>query len=152
MQEHQRVCFFFIPFGGLKRSKKIFKGYVSFTHWGYHIFQCKVCLLFFFFIEELELNLLLANLKGFYTSVSLRFCYTASSFPAKWYLRNQHRNSILMMCHYPLKQTFNQSEALPRSEFWHVICIGFLHCFLRVILLGTSSCVVKCWMFSQATP
>ena len=41
--------------------------------------------------------------------------------PAKWCLRNEHRNSILMMQHFPdlgsasdwLKQIFNQSEKLP---------------------------------------
>ena len=139
VQEHQRAClfFFFLSLLGVWNEVKMFaEGYVSFTHWGYHIFQCKVCLFVcLFFIEELELNLLISKFKGFYTSISLRkqptFCDIATGFPVKWCLRNQHRNSILMTCHYPFTQTFNQSEALPRLEFWRVISIGFLHWFLR---------------------
>ena len=58
--------------------------------------------------------------------------------PAKWRLRNECRNSILMTCHYPdlnnashrMKQFFNQSEALPRSGYWRVISMEFLQSFL----------------------
>ena len=128
-----QVFFFFLSLLGVWNEAKIFaKGYVSFTRWGYHIFQRKVCS---FFIEELELNLLIIKFKGFYTSISLRkqptFCDIATGFPVKWCLRNQHRNSILMTCHYPSKQIFNQSEAPPRLEVGCVIIIGFLHWFLR---------------------
>ena len=28
------------------------------------------------------------------------FCHTTTGFPKKWCLRNQHRNSIPMICHY----------------------------------------------------
>ena len=46
----------------------------------------------------------------------------ATGFPAKWRLRNDYRNSILMTRHYPelgsasdwLKQIFRQSDAKPR--------------------------------------
>ena len=154
MQEHQRACFF-NPFWGSELKQKLLpKGmFLSHRNWGYHVFQCKVR---FFFIEYFWMYLFISKFKGFYTSVSLRkqptFCDIVTGFPLKWHLRNQHRNSILMTCHCPLKETFNQSEALPRSEFWHVISIGFPHWFLRVILRGTCSCVVKCRMFSQATP
>ena len=34
-------------------------------------------------------------------SKQLTFCDTTSSFPAKWRLRNERRNSILMTRHYP---------------------------------------------------
>ena len=64
-------------------------------------------------------------------------------FPAKERLRNERRNSILTMCYYPVlgivlliscaarEICFNQSEALPRSEQWHVINMEFLRSFLR---------------------
>ena len=52
-----------------------------------------------------------------------------SGFPAKWHLRNEHRNVILMTCHNPdlgsssdwLKICFIQSQALPRSSLSLVI-------------------------------
>ena len=31
---------------------------------------------------------------------SKAFCHTTTGFPTKWCLRNQHRNSIPMICHY----------------------------------------------------
>ena len=50
------------------------------------------------------------------------FCDAIGGFPAKWLLRNERRNSILMTGHCSdlgsasdwMKQIFNQSEALPR--------------------------------------
>ena len=72
-------------------------------------------------------------------------------FPAKWRMKNEDRNSILMMRHYLadwLKICFNQSEApTPRSECWN---------FLRRLISQTSlrqEPVVasrKGWLFSQA--
>ena len=58
---------------------------------------------------------------------------------AKWRLRNERRNSILMTQHYPdlgnvsywQKVCFNQSEALTRSGKWRVISMEFLLSFLR---------------------
>ena len=52
-----------------------------------------------------------------------------TGFAAKWRLRNEGRNSMLMTRHYPdlgcasdwLFFFFNQSEALPRSGRWRVI-------------------------------
>ena len=32
----------------------------------------------------------------------LTFCNTTNSFPVKWCLRNEHRNSILMTCHWEM--------------------------------------------------
>ena len=56
-----------------------------------------------------------------------------TGFPAKWCLRNYCRNSILMTCTTQLlligrarrEILFNQSEALPRSGYWHVISMEF---------------------------
>ena len=53
----------------------------------------------------------------------LTFGDTTTGFPAKWCLRNERRNSMLMMWHYLdlgsasewLKICFNKSQALPRS-------------------------------------
>ena len=58
-----------------------------------------------------------------------------TGFPAKWRLRNEYRNSIMMTYLYPDSDwlwqiCFNQSEALPRSGQWHVISIEFLYSFL----------------------
>ena len=70
---------------------------------------------------------------------------TPSGFPVKWSLRNERRNSILMMtCHYPdpggssdwMKQISNQSVALPRSGCWWVISMEFLNPFFRRHLVG----------------
>ena len=51
-----------------------------------------------------------------------------TGFPTKWHLRNEHRNSILIMRHYPdldsasdwMKQIFNQWKAL--TQIWEVMC------------------------------
>ena len=53
----------------------------------------------------------------------LSFCEASTGFPMKWFLRNNHRNSIMMMCHDSdlgnasdwLKICFIHLEALPRS-------------------------------------
>ena len=44
------------------------------------------------------------------------FCDAATGLPAKWCLRNEHRNSMLIMCHYP-----NLGSASGWSKFptWH---------------------------------
>ena len=44
------------------------------------------------------------------------FCDAATGLPVKWRLRNEHRNSMLMMCHYP-----NLGSASGWSKFptWH---------------------------------
>ena len=61
------------------------------------------------------------------------FRYATTVFAAKWRLRNERRNSILMTCHYPDLGSasdclfffcFNQSEALPRSGRWRVISMN----------------------------
>ena len=63
----------------------------------------------------------------------------ATGFPAKWRLRNEHRNSILMTCHFPdrvvllIGSKFSQSESPPGPghEVWN-FCI----CFSDVISQG----------------
>ena len=57
-----------------------------------------------------------------------------TGFPAKWRLRNKHRNSILMMQHYP--------DII-------VISVEFLHSFLRYHFTGIG-CVAEYRLFSQA--
>ena len=64
----------------------------------------------------------------------LTFCDDNAGFPAKWHLRNEHQNSILMMLYYPDLRSasdwsgrvgrvfFSQSEA---SSVWN-FCAGFL--------------------------
>ena len=65
-----------------------------------------------------------------------------TSFPAKWRLRIERRNSILMTRHYPdlgsvsdwLKQiscAARPIRKLPRSDWWLVISMEFLHLFLK---------------------
>ena len=83
-----------------------------------------------------------------------------TGFPAKWRLRNEHRNSILMTCHFPdfprvvllIGSKFSQSESPPGPghEVWNfctcfsdVISQGdqwwrqeiFVGCFLRLLVL-----------------
>ena len=78
-------------------------------------------------------------------------------FPLKWCLRNNHRNSILMTCHYPdldsasdwMKQFFNQSEALPGSGWWCIVSVEFLLSFLRHHFVGkpmVESWIVGCFL------
>ena len=61
-------------------------------------------------------------------------------FPMKWCLRNKHRNSILMMCHYPdlssVSDWWCRMENLLQpirstNQMWHLNSVEFLHLFLR---------------------
>ena len=86
-----------------------------------------------------------------------------SGFPAKWRLRNERRNSILMMRHYPDLGT--ASDWLCRVE--NLIQTNQKHCpdlgsdassvwnfrvrFSDVIWRETSGSIAKCRLFSQAT-
>ena len=49
----------------------------------------------------------------------LTFQDTTTGSPEKWHLRNEYRNSILMMCQYLA------------VGYWRIISIEFLHSFLR---------------------
>ena len=76
---------FVYPFLGSEMKQKVLPKGMFLSHIEVTIlFSVKCVCLFSFFIEKLEL---LANLKGFYTSVSLRkqptFCYTATGFAVK---------------------------------------------------------------------
>ena len=78
------------------------------------------------------------------------FHYATDGIPAKWHLRNEHRNSIMMMCDYPdlgsasdwSKIGFNQSEELFRS--------GFLHSFLRCCFTGKPLVILRDWCTSAS--
>ena len=53
-------------------------------------------------------------------------CHATTGFAAKWRLRNERRNTILMTRHYP---DIGRSTAL--FGYWHVISMEFLRPFLR---------------------
>ena len=88
-----------------------------------------------------------ANIPVYNTLSSLRkqptFCDATNGFPAKWHLRNDPGNSIMMTRHYPdlgsasiisraaHEICFNQSVALPRSGWSRFISMEFLCWFLR---------------------
>ena len=71
-----------------------------------------VCLFVCLYFTSLCINLLKTNSRSaFWISVNTSlfqyawwlkptFCGTSNGFPTKWHLRNEHRNSILMACHY----------------------------------------------------
>ena len=88
------------------------------------------------------------------------FCNATNGFSAKWRLRNEHRNSILMACHYPdlgsasdwLKQT---SHALwpfrNTTQIWVVTRHGISALVSQTSFWGgTVGGVAKCRPFSQA--
>ena len=58
---------------------------------------------------------------------------STDGLPAKWRLRNERRNSILMTRTLQIWVVLliDQSEALPRSRYWRVISMEFLRSFLR---------------------
>ena len=106
-----------------------------------------------YFLEFLPLNLLFINLEE---GTSLTFHDAITSFPVKWRLRNDRRNSILMTRHYPDLSSasdwlrHDQSEALQRSGKWHVIGMELLHSYLRrhfagklVMALWNVGCFLK---------
>ena len=84
-------------------------------------------------------------------------CDDTTGSPAKWYMRNKHRNSILMTHNYPnlgrasdwMKQISNQSEALPRSVKWCVIDhYGIFEHFSQTSFYReTISGIMKSWLF-----
>ena len=81
------------------------------------------------------------------TRKQLTFGSATTGFPTRWHLRIEHRNSILMRRHYPdlgsasdwlnqISHADDQSEALPRSGYWHVISMKFLCSYLRCCWAG----------------
>ena len=74
----------------------------------------------------------------------LTFGDATTCFPTTRCLRNERRNPILMMRHYPdlgsacdwLKIWFIQSQELARSGYWYVISMEFLRTFLRRHFVG----------------
>ena len=87
-------------------------------------------------IIEQKLNLIIGSLL-----ITLRrqptFGDATTGFPAKWCLRNEHRNSILMTSHFP-------DLGSDTSSVWN-----FCACFSEVIWRGNSGSVAKCWLFFQ---
>ena len=75
---------------------------------------------FFFFVRIAKLAISLGKQQTFRDP--------PTGFPTKWHLRNEHRNSILTIRHYPdldsasdwMKQIFNQSKVL--TQIWQVAC------------------------------
>ena len=85
-----------------------------------------------------------------------------TSFPVKWRLRNEHRNSILMTRHYPdlgdasdwLCRVGNLLQPIRSTiQFWVVARHQY---GISVLVSQTSFCgetsrgIAKCWLFSQA--
>ena len=57
----------------------------------------------------------------------LTFCDAFIDFPAKWRLRNERRNSILMTCHY--------SDLASASDWLRQLYLGAQHHQIRVVTL-----------------
>ena len=90
------------------------------------------------------------------------FCDATTGFPVKWRLSNEHKNSILMMCHYPdldsasdwPKQIFHAARPIRSTP---QICLMMCHQYgIPVLVSHMSFCaetnggVAKCRQFSQA--
>ena len=70
------------------------------------------------------------------------------SFPSKWHLRNERRNSILMMCHYPAAwpiRSTTQTWVVTHHQYW-------ISALVSQTSFGgeTIVSIAKCWLFSQA--
>ena len=57
-------------------------------------------------------------------------------FPSKWCLRNERRNSMLMMCHYPVLDKESFSALLPQTSLW-----GENQWCIVISLLFLSGCI-----------
>ena len=104
------------------------------------------------------MNRILFATKHKWTTFSLRkqptFGDATTCFPAKWRLRNEHKNSVLMTRHSPdlgsaydwlnqishsarpIRSTTMQDLAYPDLAEWRVISTEFLRSFLRRHLAG----------------
>ena len=70
------------------------------------------------------------------------------SFPSKWHLRNERRNSILMTCHYPVARPIRsttQTWVVTHHQYW-------ISALVSQTSFGGETIVslTKCWLFSQA--
>ena len=91
------------------------------------------------------------------------FGEATTGFPAKWRLRNELRNSILMMPHYPdlgsASDWLNQISHMARpirstTHIWVVIhCQYGISALISQMSFGgeTSGSIAKCRLFSQAS-
>ena len=92
----------------------------------------------------------------------LTFGNANTSFPAKWHLRNKHRNSILMTRHDPdldsisdwLNQISHAAQPIRNTtQIWVLMRHQYgISALISQTSLGgeTSGSIVKCWLFSQA--
>ena len=110
----------------------------------------------------------LPAIKAFVTCTSLRkqptFCDGTNGFPAKWRLKNERRNSILMTCHYPdLGSAFDWSCRVgnlfqPIRSTTQIWVVTRHHYGISALISQTPfrgetvGAVAKCRLFSQATP
>ena len=90
------------------------------------------------------------------------FCHATNSFSAKSRLRNKHRNSILMMCHYPdlgsvsdwLKQVSQAARPIrSTTQIWVVKRhqYGISTLISQTSFHGeTSGGIAKCCLFSHS--
>ena len=75
----------------------------------------------------------------YWENLVLVVVFVLESKALHWRLRNDRRHSILRACHYAvqssasdwLKVYFIQTEVLPRSGWWRVICMEFLRPSLK---------------------
>ena len=94
---------------------------------------------------------------------TVHFCNAITFFPVKWRLRNERRNSILMMCHYPnlggasdwSRHVRNLIQPIRSTSQTRVVT---LHQYEISALVSqtsfrgkTSGCDAKCGLFCQAT-
>ena len=87
-------------------------------------------------------------------AADILWCYGTTGFPAKWFLRNERRNSILMTRHYPYlgsasdwscgKCASANQKRYPDLGSVNVISMEFVHSILRRYY-------AKCRLFSQAS-
>ena len=114
------------------------------------------------------MNRILFATKHKWTTFSLRkqptFGDATTCFPAKWRLRNEHKNSVLMTRHSPdlgsaydwlnqishsarpIRSTTMQDLAYPDLAEWRVISTEFLRSFLRRHLAVVVSPNVGCFL------
>ena len=70
------------------------------------------------------------------------------SFPSKWHLRNERRNSILMTCHYPAARPIRsttQTWVVTHHQYWISVLVSQTSFGGETIVS-----IAKCWLFSQA--
>ena len=112
--------------------------------------------MFFFFIFLMQENVSSKSIAGLAGGIVMRAGYflpwenslhseATTGFPAKWHLRDERRNAILMTCHYTdLGSASDWSGKFASASQKH-----YPNCarFSDVISRETSGGVAKCWLF-----